>query len=232
MPHCHRAGAPKSDKRPRPLQQMDQTAHCIAHSCCCPNSEPPHCLATQVNAISPQQSAQRSHSEDCIGHWCSHPNTRWCHRTVERWSGTHPQRSQQTTQTARCIALECCCPNTPPSHQDQGRGKGEGVLLPGGHCCEQSIRGVKNAVGVGSPAHQRASFLTKDRRGGDRQYNRRKNHEIEYDNQKAVTQETACPIAARSPRQRKTAAQRTAVQFGLVAGRPNQGQVGHRSAMA
>ena len=47
---------------------------------------------------------------------------------------------------------------------------GEGVLLPGGHCGEQSIRGVKNAVGIGSPAHQRAGFLTKDS-GGDRQYN-------------------------------------------------------------
>ena len=123
MPHCHRAGAPKSDKRPRPLQQMDQTAHRIAHSCCCPNREPPHCLATQVNAISPQQSARRSHSEDCIGHWCSPPSTRWCHRIVERGSGHHLQRSQQTTQTARCIALDCCCPNTPPSHQDRWRGR-------------------------------------------------------------------------------------------------------------
>lgn len=119
-----------------------------------------------------------------------------------------------------------------PTHHRAIKTEGEGVFLPGGHCCEQSIRGVKNAVGVGSPAHQRAGFLTKNNREGDRQYNRREDHGFEYENQKADTQETACPMAARSPRQRKTAAQRTAVQFGLVGGRPNQGQVGHKSAMA
>ena len=144
--------------------------------------------------------------------------------------GVGPTPSNLNKRPRRRIALPLFV--VAPTHHRAIKTKGEGVFLPGGHCCEQSIRGVKNAVGVGSPAHQRASFLTKHSGGGDRQYNRRKNHGIEYDNQKAVTQETTWPMAARSLRQRKTAAQRAAVQFGFVGGRPNQGQVGHKSAMA
>ena len=118
MPHCHPVGDPKSGKNRQPPPQMVQTAHRIGRSCCCPSSEPPRCLVNQVNAIFPQQSAQRSHPEHCIGHWYSHPNTQYCHRIVWQWSGNHLRRPQQTPRKAHCIAPRRCCPNTPPSHQD------------------------------------------------------------------------------------------------------------------
>lgn len=130
MPHCHPVGVPKSGKHLRTPQHMSQTAHRIGHSCCCPNSEPPHRLPTQVNAIFPQQSAQSSHSADHIGHWCCSPNTQRSHQSVERWSGSHLRRFQQTPQTAHCIALDCCCPNTPPSHQDRWRGRAPSLRPP------------------------------------------------------------------------------------------------------
>ena len=121
MPHCHPGGAPKSGTHRPPPPQMAQRAHRIGRSCCCPNSEPPRCLATQVTALFLQRSAQRSPPEHCIGHWCSRPNTQHCHRIVWRWSGNRLRRPQQTTRTARCIVPRRCCPNTAPSHQDGWR---------------------------------------------------------------------------------------------------------------
>ena len=117
-----------------------------------------------------------------------------------------------------------------PTHQRAIKTDGEGVLLPCDHCGEQSIRGVQNAGGVGSPAHQRAGFLTRTA-------------EVIASPAEERTMELSTTTRRRSHktppdpwrpdlRGKKTAAQKAAVHFGFVEGRPYQGQVGHKSAMA
>ena len=78
-----------------------------------------------------------------------------------------------------------------PTHHRAIKTDGEGVLLPCGHGREQSIRGVQNAVGVGSSTHQKTCFLTKGRRRDHRQYNRRTEDGFEHDHSRVVTQDTA-----------------------------------------
>ena len=120
-----------------------------------------HPIASQPSECHlPAAICTKSHSEDCIGHWCSHPSTRWCHRIVERWSGTHLQRSQQTTQTGVALPLSVVA----PTHHRAIKTEGEGVFLPCGHCCEQSIRGVKNAVGGWIPSTPKGQLLDQGQR--------------------------------------------------------------------